>query len=61
MPKPLPKDLDWFLWVAYQLNRPFLRWLTPERRALVGSLSIALILAAVIWAVVAFMMFWFHV
>jgi hypothetical protein len=56
-----PKDLDWFLWVAYQLNRPFLRWLNPERRALVGSLSIALILAAVIWAVVAFMMFWIHV
>ena len=56
-----PKDLDWFMWAAYQLNRPFLRWLTPERRALVGSLSIALILAAVIWVVVAFMMFWFHV
>ncbi len=41
------------LWIAYQMNKPFLRWLTPARRRLLTGLTLALVGSGFIWLTAA--------
>lgn len=48
------------MWVAYQMNRPFRRWInTPGRMILVAILSLGLMSTALLWLAVALVMTWF--
>ncbi len=51
------QNLDWTVWAAYQINRPFQRFLNPERLKLLSNIALALMLAAATWLAVAIMLF----
>ncbi len=43
-------------WLAYQMNRPFARWLNPTRRRLLGAFSLGLICTGFVWLTAVLML-----
>jgi len=47
-------------WLAYQINRPFERWLTPPALKLLGTLALALLGTGLVWLAASIVKIWYN-